>query len=242
MCNTLFRIAARAISLCILLAPGLFADLNEEYNNLPTELAHVKIYELAVPVKTVAPMYPPEARKQGVEADVWLKALLSKEGKVVEAGVVYCDQKGLGFEYSAQTAAANWEFEPRTKDGQPTTCWCYFRVPFRLSEQPATVEERLPEPGEFVAVDVQPKVIKEVAPAYPELCQTEGSTGCVWVQALVDCCGKVREVLIARPSGTSCGLDEAAQEAVSEYQFAAATIDGEPVACWVTFKIDFPVP
>ena len=63
MCNTLFRIAARAISLCILLAPGLFADLNEEYSKLPPELAHVKIYELAIPVKTIAPAYPPEARK-----------------------------------------------------------------------------------------------------------------------------------------------------------------------------------
>ena len=143
---------------------------------------------------------------------------------------------------SGQINVMNWKFEPRVKDGQPVTCWCYFRVPFRLSAQPETAEEPLPEPGEFVAVDVQPKVIKEVAPVYPELCQTQGSAGCVWVQALVDCCGKVRNVLIARPSGTECGLDEAARDAVSEYKFAAATIEGKPIACWVTLRIDFPVP
>ena len=230
-----------ALTICLgsFLATESRADLQEEFQKLPPELGHVKIYELAIPVTIVQPMYPPAARKQGIETDVWIKALLSKEGKVLEAGVVYCDRKSLGFEYAATAAARQWEFEPKTRNGEPVTCWCYFRVPFRIANIPASAEEQLPGPDEFVAVDVYPELLQQVVPVYPKACQKAGITGSVWIKALVDKNGNVRETMIARPSGTTCGLEEAATEVSRDYKFRPATADGQPVAVWVTFKVDF---
>ena len=99
-------------------------------------------------------------------------------------------------------------------------------------------DDYLPAQGEFVAAEIQPEMIKEVTPDYPRLARQASLEGKVFVTALVDKEGNVRDAKIAKSSGTP-SLDEAALKAALLNKFKPAIQNGRPVACWVTYKVDF---
>ena len=233
---------ALVVCCCLFFAADIFADQRDEFEKLPAELAHVKIYQIAIPVTRVEPKYPRPALEQSVETDVWLKILISKTGTVLQAGVVHCPEKGLGFEYAARTATMEFTFEPILKHGEPQTCWCYVRVPFRLPERTEPVTERLPAADEFVPVDQPPEIVEQTVPVYPEACAEAHGSGFVWVKALVDRQGVVRDVVLARSSGSDCGMDQVAMEVARLNKYKPAVRNGQPVAVWVTFKVEFVEP
>ena len=101
------------------------------------------------------------------------------------------------------------------------------------------IEEYFPMPDEFVAVEEYPVRIREVEPEYPEIASLTGTEGTVWVQALVDKNGRVRDARIARSSGSNVGFDEAALEAAFQMLYRPAIQNGQPVAVWVTFPVHF---
>jgi len=102
-------------------------------------------------------------------------------------------------------------------------------------------EDYLPAAGEFVAVEVQPEMIHEVKPTYPRLAEQARITGKVWVMALVDKDGNVRDAKVARSSGTA-SLDDAAVAAAKECKYKPGIQNGRPVAVWVTYPIEFVLP
>ena len=98
--------------------------------------------------------------------------------------------------------------------------------------------ESLPGPNDFVAVDVVPEMIKTVNPEYPEEAKAADDSGVVWIKALIDKTGKVREVQIQKSSGYKI-LDDAAASAAWKNEFKPALTDGKPVATWITYKVSF---
>ncbi|MBD3168694.1 MAG: TonB family protein [candidate division Zixibacteria bacterium] len=96
-----------------------------------------------------------------------------------------------------------------------------------------------PEPDEFVPVEQQPQVVKAVTPTYPEMAQRMGLEGVVWVKALVDKSGEVRDVIIAKDSGVDAGFEQAAKEAAMKYVYTPAIANGQPVAIWVMYPVRF---
>jgi len=101
------------------------------------------------------------------------------------------------------------------------------------------VEEYFPEAGEFVAVEVMPAEIYHETPEYPEMASLTEKSGTVWVQALVDKEGKVRDARVLKPSGTNVGFEESAIEAAYKNRYKPAIQNGRPVAVWVSYKVDF---
>ena len=101
------------------------------------------------------------------------------------------------------------------------------------------MDELLPSPDEFVAYEEAPQKIEEITPKYPEMARRAGIEGVVWVNALVDKEGKVRDVIIVKDSGANAGFEEAAIEAAKETTWKPAISNGQPVALWVTYKIVF---
>ncbi|MCK4606623.1 MAG: energy transducer TonB [candidate division Zixibacteria bacterium] len=99
-------------------------------------------------------------------------------------------------------------------------------------------DDYLPAPDEFVPVEIYPEMVYQHKPDYPRLARTAGITGVVWVQALVDKEGNVRRAQVGKSSGTA-SLDEAAVEAAYKNKFKPGIQNGRPVACWVTYKMDF---
>ena len=68
--------------------------------------------------------------------------------------------------------------------------------------------EYLPASDEFVPVEIYPEMIHEVKPEYPRLAKLAGIEGVVWVKALVDKSGDVRQAIVGKSCGTQ-SLDEA---------------------------------
>ncbi|MCH9030753.1 MAG: energy transducer TonB [candidate division Zixibacteria bacterium] len=100
-------------------------------------------------------------------------------------------------------------------------------------------EDFLPSSTAFIKVEVQPKFVKRVVPDYPHLARRSSTEGIVWVKILVDKTGKVRDVLIAKSSGTQAGFEEAALAAAKLCEFSPAIQNGRPIAIWVTFPFEF---
>jgi TonB family protein len=101
------------------------------------------------------------------------------------------------------------------------------------------VNELLPTPDEFVPFEDAPVQITQVQPKYPELAQRANIQGTVWVKALVDKEGRVRDVLIAKDSGANAGFEESAIDAAKQTIWKPAISNGQPIAVWVTYKVEF---
>lgn len=108
------------------------------------------------------------------------------------------------------------------------------------SSGPANAEEDeyLPEPDEFVPVEVYPEMIRETKPQYPQEAVDNGWEGVVWVKVLVDKEGTVRRVELGKSSGYPC-LDNAALEVAWQNLFKPGIHNGQPVAVWVSYKVLF---
>jgi protein TonB len=101
------------------------------------------------------------------------------------------------------------------------------------------IDDILPKPDDFVPVEQQPQIVKGAQPEYPEFARKAGLTGKVWVKALVDKTGKVRDVIIAKGAGVDAGFEEAAIEAAYKYVYTPAIANGQPVAIWVMYPVTF---
>ena len=98
-----------------------------------------------------------------------------------------------------------------------------------------------PTPPYRVGGDVTaPVVISRVEPIYPAEARAARISGIVIVEAIIDRNGSVRDVKVLKP--LPFGLDQAAADAVKQWTFRPATLDGKPVDVifnlTVNFKLD----
>ena len=103
-----------------------------------------------------------------------------------------------------------------------------------------TLDERIPPLDSFIPFDVAPVMVKEVKPAYPELARRSGVEGRVYVQAWIDKRGKVKEAkCLSQGSINPDIFCETAIQAARQNEYKPAISNKVPVACWVTYKVDF---
>jgi protein TonB len=89
-----------------------------------------------------------------------------------------------------------------------------------------------------VGGDVTPPVkISGPTPQYTEIARRAGIEGLVIVQAIVDRNGNVTNVKIIKP--LPMGLDESAADAVSQWKFEPATLNGKPVDVYYNLTVNF---
>lgn len=78
-------------------------------------------------VKKVNPIYPEEAKKEGVEGTVYVGITINKEGLVETAMVTKTDDERLNI--AALNAVIQWKFKPLTK-----ICKVTIPVKFKLAQ------------------------------------------------------------------------------------------------------------
>jgi len=83
---------------------------------------------------------------------------------------------------------------------------------------------------------VSPVLVYEVKAVYPPEARAEKLEGTVTVEAIVDTTGSVYE---ARVVDSISGLDQAALDAVKQWRFQPALLNGEPVAVVCSIEISF---
>ena len=73
--------------------------------------------EPPVPVRTVAPDYPDELRREGISGLVMVKCSIDVQGNVTETEVE--KSSNAAFEKPAVAAVKKWKFKPAKQDGAP---------------------------------------------------------------------------------------------------------------------------
>lgn len=98
-------------------------------------------------------------------------------------------------------------------------------------------EEALPTPVPFFKLTQAPRFLHREEPIYPETMRTQGISGTVKLEALIDKEGRVREVNILTSAGTH--FDQAAKQAILASTFYPAEVEGEPVAVLLRLPVTF---
>lgn len=101
-------------------------------------------------------------------------------------------------------------------------------------KQPAAPEAPLPVGG-----DVKPaRLVSKVDPAYPSIAKSQHVSGEVVVDALIDATGHVTTMKVI--SGPTL-LQQAAKDALHQWRYQPATLDGKPVAMHLTVRLQFRI-
>lgn len=93
---------------------------------VPVEIPAEMIYE-------EVPEYPRLAKQANMEAVVWVKALVDKNGSVVKAMVFKSSGSKAGFDEAAVAAAYKCKFKPAIQNGRPVAVWVAYQVEFTLT-------------------------------------------------------------------------------------------------------------
>ena len=241
--------------------PSFREDIPQIPGIVPDEIPRLK--------KHVAVDYPSMAQLHQTEADLLMRVLVDKKGKVRAAYVLMdSGNDNLGFEEAALEMARNNRWEPARRSDEPMDIWLTYRERFRLmataagdpitkvgkwewrviEEEPSTqltaeshpVAENIPDSAGISAGEIMPVAIELPSPVYPAKAGLERVQGSVSVKILIDKRGKVRRATIMTPSERpGYGFEESALRAALDGKWKPAMEDGKLVAVWVSYPISY---
>jgi TonB family protein len=197
-------------------------------------------------IQRVPPIYPAEARKARVVGVVVLEAIIDETGTVDDVRVL----RGLPFGLSeaATDAVRQWKFAPATKSGVPVPVIFNLTMNFRLdsevpSEGDAAINPRADDessegrPHRVEGNVIAPRLLSRVDPQYTPDARAHRVAGVVIIEAHIDESGRVVDTRILK--NLPFGLGEAAVNAVRQWIFEPATLDGRPVPVIFNLTVNF---
>jgi TonB family protein len=181
-------------------------------------------------VKTVNPVYPEIARQAKIEGVVIVQARTDTQGRVKDAMVLRSIPL---LDQAAIAAVRQWVYEPLVIDGQAREAVFTVTVRFALdAEKPKGQGEGPGTTGEILV----PTLIKRVDPVYPETARKAGVQGVVLLEATTDEKGDVVKVRVLKSIPE---LDQAAIEALKQWQYEPFIIEGKPKGVVFTVTVRF---
>lgn len=127
-----------------IVAPDVTTDLSESGGEIIVDIPdeeYLPAIDEFVPVEIPAemifeetPEYPRLAKLSGMEAVVWVKALVDKDGNVRKAVVFKSSGSKAGFDESAVAAAYKCKYKPAIQNGRPVPIWVAYQVEFNLTD------------------------------------------------------------------------------------------------------------
>ncbi len=119
--------------LMLVMAPTSDGFAGDTEKGLPSEDEFVPLEKTPELIKEEVPVYPEEAKKQGIVGKVYLKVLVDKNGNPVKVKVAKSSGNEL-LDASALEAARKNKFRPGNQDGQAVAVWVTYTVTFTLGE------------------------------------------------------------------------------------------------------------
>lgn len=101
---------------------------------LPTEKIGFELGELdtpPMPIRRVRPIYPFQARRQGITGKVTVRFLVNVTGMVENISIVSSEPKGV-FDEAVKECIAKWRFNPGIYQGEPVATWVVIPISFKL--------------------------------------------------------------------------------------------------------------
>ena len=175
-------------------------------------------------IKRVNPEYPPVALSARLQGVVILETTIGTNGNVSDVRVL----RSIPLLDSAAVAAVRqWVYEPTIVNGRAVPVIISVAVEFKLAP-PAPVR---------VGGAIKPPVqTKRVSPPYPPEAQAAGVQGVVIMEVSIGADGKVTDVRVLRSIPL---LDQAAIDAVRQWEYAPTIVDGTPVPILMTVTLNF---
>jgi TonB family protein len=208
-------------------------------------------------VYKVNPIYPPEAKKAGIEGIVILRATIEKDGTVSKLEV----RSGKPMlAKAALEAVQKWRYAPMEKAviTDVTINFTLAKDRGHDSDKTGAVEGGMPGgiaggvnggvaggidggvDGKVYAVGngvSLPVARYKPEPPYTKEARAAKLAGTVVLQAVIGADGSVANVKVIKP--LDAGLSANAVETVRTWKFKPAQKDGKPVACRVTIEVSF---
>ena len=91
--------------------------------------------EMPTVKNSIQPVYPEEARKNGIQGEVQVQVLVGKDGSVKEATVIKNMTGSKDLEKAALEAINKWKFEPGKLDGKPVEVNVIIPIKFKLQDE-----------------------------------------------------------------------------------------------------------
>ena len=221
---------------------------------------------------TTPAVYPAEARGLDASASVALVATLDETGRVVEIRKVREPQvvpssnataptatalriAAEGFVREAASALRRWQYDPPAKGPISFAVTFTFRPGAEATSNqfasaavppppppPSPPLPAAPLPAGTVRVGGNikaPVLLARVAPVYPPIALSARVQGIVILEALVGVNGRVNDARVLRSIPL---LDQAALDAVKQWQYAPTLLNGAPVPVAMTVTVTFSLP
>jgi protein TonB len=202
-------------------------------------------------IRDVKPYYPEMAREAKVQGIVIIEAVISSSGDVQEARVLRGHHM---LDDAALEAVRQWRYTPPLLNGQPVSVVMTVTVNFTLNDgagdgssvsgpsgsippppPPPFAEGILRVGGEITA----PRKIFDAAPVYPEAAKAAGVQGIIIAEVLLDVAGNVADIRLLR---TNPLLQDAALDAIWQWRYEPALLNGEAVPMVMTVTVNFTLP
>lgn len=187
-------------------------------------------------IKRVEPIYPEIARQAFVEGIVILEVVTDINGRVQNVKVLRSIPL---LDQAAIDAVRQWVYEPRVIDGKPRAMIFTTTVTFTLDGgKPKTRVEvsHGEEPLRIISGVKGPKVLTRVEPVYPLKARQAHVEGVVILEATTDIDGRVQTINVLRSIPL---LDQAAIDAVKQWVYEPAMINGKPTPISFTVNVQF---
>jgi TonB family protein len=191
-------------------------------------------------IKKVEPIYPEAARAAGIKGTVILEVTTDIYGRVKNIKVLESIPE---LDRASIDAVKQWVYEPMIIDGEPKGVVFTVTCAFKLDEYKRGVKLhepklafKLDEPVRAVGDIKPPKLIKKVEPIYPEAARAEGIKGTVILEVTTDIYGRVKNIKVLESIPE---LDRASIDAVKQWIYEPALIDGKPKGVIFTVTVTF---
>jgi periplasmic protein TonB len=109
--------------------PAMPVDAGPPQPPPPPPLQVAEVSSPPVPMSKNMPGYPEPARKQGIEAVIVVKFIVTESGGVEDIKLVKGNPM---FDEAVLAAVRTWTFQPATLDGKPVRMARMVKIPFRL--------------------------------------------------------------------------------------------------------------
>ncbi len=192
----------------------------------------------------VKPVYPDEAQQTGIQGVQIVEAIIDEEGTVSDAWVLHGQDALIP---SALGAVLRWKFEPALLNGDPVPLRMTVTVNFTLSDSaaapamvpaaPASLPPSWPSDAIRVGGNVRPPTkTVDVKAVYPPSAIEARVQGVVICEVLIGSDGKVADAFVLRSIPL---LDQAALDAVRQWEFVPTLLNGHPVPVAMTVTVNF---
>ena len=183
-------------------------------------------------IKKVNPVYPKAALAEKLQGVVVLEGLIDEGGKVADVRVISSAAPAL--DQAAVEALRGWEYEPFQVAGKAKKVVFSVTITFALDAGREKEEPKEGRGGPGQLLDSpEPRVLKQVSPAYPEEAKKNRLQGTVVLEVRTSEEGKVRAIRVLQSAAPL--LDQAALEAVKQWEYEPVLKDGRAVP--LTFNV-----